>query len=83
MGIGLELNNNNELETTNFLFIHQTIDNDPQSTIKLQETVNNMSKPLEVWTVNFNAEIELNNCTLDTTNYPYIDGYGYKRYICN
>ncbi|EHJ15086.1 hypothetical protein [Crocosphaera watsonii] len=42
-----------------------------------------MSKPLEVWAVNFNAEIELNNCTLDTTKYPYIDGYGYKRYICN
>ncbi|EAM53001.1 glycosyltransferase family 39 protein [Crocosphaera watsonii WH 8501] len=74
---------NKERENPEFLFIHQTQDNDPQSTIKLQETVNNMSKPLEVWAVNFNAEIELNNCTLDTTKYPYIDGYGYKRYICN
>ncbi|MDJ0845018.1 glycosyltransferase family 39 protein [Crocosphaera sp.] len=83
MGIGLELNKDNELGNTAFLLINQTIDNDSESTIRLQETVNNLSQPLEVWAVNFNADVELNNCTVDTKEYPYIDGYGYKRYVCN
>ncbi|MDJ0728797.1 MAG: glycosyltransferase family 39 protein [Crocosphaera sp.] len=99
MGIGLELksaggrrqevegifkqNNDNQLENISFLLINQTKNNDPQSTKNLKETVNNLSKPLEVWAVNFNAEIELNNCIVDTQKYPYIDGYGYKRYMCN
>ncbi|MGK7958809.1 MAG: glycosyltransferase [Crocosphaera sp.] len=99
MGIGLELkkpgarsqeaegifkeNNQNELEHLSFLLIHQTKNDDPQSTIKLKEVVNNLSKPLEIWAVNFNAEIALKNCIFDTQQYPYIDGYAYKRYICN
>ena len=81
MGIGLEINKNNELDTS-FILIHQTENNNQQSTLKLKETVNNLSKPLEVWVVNFNAEIELNNCQINTQQYPYIDGYGYQRYIC-
>ncbi len=92
MGIGLELkkaegreqqNDNHQLENTSLLLIKQTKNDDPQATVKLKETVNNLSKPLEVWAVNFNAEIELNNCMVDTKQYPYIDGYGYKKYICN
>ncbi|ACB50752.1 hypothetical protein cce_1402 [Crocosphaera subtropica ATCC 51142] len=92
MGIALELkeaegvfqqNNQNELDDISFLLINQTKNNDPQSTKNLQEAVNNLAKPLEVWTVNFNAEVELNNCEIDTKKYPYIDGYGYQRYLCD
>ncbi|EAZ91846.1 glycosyltransferase family 39 protein [Crocosphaera chwakensis] len=83
MGVGLELKHKNELDDISFLLIHQTKNNDLQSTINLQETVNNLPRPLEVWAVNFNAAIELNNCKIDTKKYPYVDGYGYKRYICN
>jgi uncharacterized membrane protein len=83
MGIGLELKNKNELENVSFFLVNQTKENDPQATKILQETVENISDPVEVWTVNFNAPIELNNCTIDPEKYPYIDGYGYQRYICN
>ncbi|WP_107667731.1 glycosyltransferase family 39 protein [Cyanothece sp. BG0011] len=83
MGIALELNRNNELDNPDFLLINQTKNNDPQSTINLEETVKNSPKPLEVWAVNFNAEVKLNDCNVDTKKYPYIDGYGYKRYICH
>ena len=70
-------------QNISFLLINQARENDPNVPETLKKTVNNLSKPLEVWTVNFNAEIELNNCYFDTKKYPYIDGYGYKRYICN
>ncbi len=83
MGIGLELNKTNQLENVSFMLINQTQENDPQVTKILQKTVNNISEPLEVWTVNFNAEVELNDCTIEQRKYPYIDGYGYKRYLCN
>ncbi|MEA5535880.1 glycosyltransferase family 39 protein [Crocosphaera sp. XPORK-15E] len=83
MGIGLELHNKSELENISFLLIHQEQDNSPETTKILQQTVENISDPLEVWTVNFNAPIDFKNCTVDVKNYPYIDGYGYKRYICN
>ncbi len=92
MGIALELiqeevtfqpADENELDNISFLLINQTKNNDPQSTINLKETVKKLPKPLEVWAVNFNATIELNNCAVDTKKYPYIDGYGFKRYICN
>ncbi|MEA5511456.1 glycosyltransferase family 39 protein [Crocosphaera sp. UHCC 0190] len=83
MGIGLELHRQSELENISFLLIHQEQDNSPETTDKLQQTVEKLSHPLEVWTVNFIAPIDLKNCTVDVKNHPYIDGYGYKRYICN
>ncbi len=83
MGIGLELHNKYALENASFMLVPQTRDNSPQASKTLTETVENISDPLEVWTVNFNAPIELNNCQIDSQKYPYIDGYGYKRYICN
>ncbi|MDJ0508346.1 MAG: glycosyltransferase family 39 protein [Crocosphaera sp.] len=83
MGIGLELNKKNELKNVSFLLVNQTQENDPQVTKILKEKVENMSEPLELWTVNFNPEVELNNCTISQKQYPYIDGYGYQRYLCN
>ncbi|MGB5593091.1 MAG: glycosyltransferase [Crocosphaera sp.] len=83
MGIGLELKKKNELENVSFLLVSQTLENSPQATKTLTETVATISDPLEVWTVNFNAPIELDNCKIDSKKYPYIDGYGYQRYMCN
>jgi uncharacterized membrane protein len=83
MGIGLELKKKNELENVSFLLVSQTLENSPQATKTLTETVATISDTLEVWTVNFNAPIELDNCKIDSKKYPYIDGYGYQRYICN
>lgn len=83
MGIGLELKKKNELENVSFLLVSQTLENSPQATKTLTETVATISDTLEVWTVNFNAPIELDNCKIDSKKYPYIDGYGYQRYMCN
>ncbi|HAC62478.1 MAG TPA: glycosyltransferase [Cyanothece sp. UBA12306] len=82
MGIALELTKSSELQDTSFLLAHQTKLNDPQVTQILEEAVQKLNHPLEVWTVNFHGSIDLNHCSLDDKKYPYINGYGYQRYIC-
>lgn len=82
MGIGLELYRQSEMKDVSFLLIHQTQNDSPQTTKNLQKMVEDIHRPLEVWAVNFQAPIQLNNCQLDNQKYPYIDGYGYQRYIC-
>ena len=90
MGIAWQLQQQGKTSDIKFILISKTGKNPEQANNKLQEIVENLPRPLDVWTVNFNAEIALNSiptvnlnkCQLDTTNYPYIDGYTYKRYQC-
>lgn len=82
MGIALELTKGSELQDTSFLLANETQLNDPKVTGTLKQVVQNMNHPLEVWTVNFYGSVELDNCRLDDKKYPYINGYGYQRYIC-
>lgn len=83
MGIGLEFYRKSELEDLSFLLIEQPDDDSPQTAENLQTIITQISHPLELWAVNFKAPIVLNNCTVDQQKYPYIDGYGYQRYLCD
>jgi uncharacterized membrane protein len=91
MGIAWQLQQQTEKKyKTNFLLVSKTAKKPEQANKKLQKIVANLPRPLDVWTVNFNAEVALNlipkiilnHCQLDSKNYPYIDGYTYKRYQC-
>ena len=83
MGIGLELHRKSELEALSFLLIEQPEDDSPQTVENLQTIITQISHPLELWAVNFKDPIVLDKCTADQRKYPYIDGYGYQRYLCN
>ncbi len=82
MGIALEMQKRSELQDTKFLLAHQKQLESPEATKNLKQIVNTISRPVEVWAVNFNAPIELEKCTLDQQNFPSINGYGYQRYTC-
>ena len=90
MGIAWQLQQQEKTSNIKFLLISRITKKPELANKKLQEIVAKLPYPLDIWTVNFNAEIALNSipeialdkCRLDTTNYPYIDGYTYKRYEC-
>ncbi len=68
---------------TQFLLTHQ--DTNPQtSTIALQTALKQLSRPLDVWVVNFFADLpdNLQTCQLDRSRLPDVDGYEYKLYRC-
>lgn len=91
MGIAWELQKNQQKSNIKFILVTKKDKNAEQATKKLQEVVRKIPRPLDVWTVNFNAAISLNSipaitldkCLPDVTNYPYIDGYSYRRYRCS
>ncbi len=66
-----------------FLLIHQTEDNSPATTQKLKEIVEKQTQPLDVWVVNFHAEVDLPHCSVDERSFPGINGYGYQLYHCS
>lgn len=65
-----------------FLLAHHTLKMPEIATITLEKTVNKLTLPLEVWTVNFKAPVRLNNCRVDAQSFPHINGYNYQRYDC-
>lgn len=77
MGIAREF----KLSATTPLFLLAHQDQDPNiSTAILQQTLNQVSHPLDLWTVNFYAPVEV-KCVTDP-HLPTIDGYNYKLYHC-
>jgi uncharacterized membrane protein len=67
--------------TPQFLLAHQ--DQDPKaSTATLQQTLTQLSYPLDLWLVNFYAPVKVNNCVADTQSLPPIDGYNFQLYHC-
>lgn len=63
------------------LLAHQ--DKDPTtSTVALQQALTHLSRPLDLWLVNFHAPVEVNNCIADPQSLPPVDGYNYQLYHC-
>jgi uncharacterized membrane protein len=83
MGIGWIFSQEKSLSTPQFLLAHQNQPNDPKATETLQKTIDKINSPLDLWLVNFNAPVKLNNCISDDEPFPYIDGYNYQLYQCN
>lgn len=84
MGLAWALKHNSVIAPNpSFLLIHQNQDNAPETTQKLKEIVAQETTPLDVWAVNFHANIDLPNCALDKRSFPAINGYGYQLYHCS
>ncbi|WP_375506775.1 glycosyltransferase [uncultured Nostoc sp.] len=84
MGVAREIKLANSLQKPLFLLAHQ--DKDPNtSTIALENTLNQLPRPFDLWLVNFYAPVAeaVKTCVIpDTQSMPSIDGYEYKLYHC-
>lgn len=80
MGIAWQFKFNNSQIKPYFLLIHPHKD-DKQSNI-LENTIQNLSKPLDVWLVNFEKETVLNKCVADNKLLPPVNGYKYQHFRC-
>jgi uncharacterized membrane protein len=85
MGLAWELEQNNAIAKSSkpdFLLIHQTQENSPETTEKLKAIIQKQKQNVDVWTVNFHAEIDLPNCSVDQQSFPAVNGYDYQLYHC-
>jgi uncharacterized membrane protein len=84
MGIAREIKLANSPQNPLFLLAHQ--DQDPNtSTIALENTLNKLPRPFDLWLVNFHAPIAeaVKTCTISgTQSLPSVDGYEYQLYHC-
>lgn len=81
MGLAWEFKISGSPANPQFLLAHQ--DQNPKTSIALQRTLHQLSRPLDLWLVNFHAPEQLNSCFADTKTLPSVDGYDYKHYHCN
>ncbi|MBN3926807.1 MAG: phospholipid carrier-dependent glycosyltransferase [Nostoc sp. NMS4] len=84
MGVAREIKLRNSLQNPLFLLAHQ--DQDPNaSTIALENTLNKLPRPFDLWLVNFHAPLAetVKTCVKpDTQSLPTVDGYEYELYHC-
>lgn len=64
-----------------FLLAHQDQDK-KASTITLQNTLKTLSRPIDLWLVNFHAPVSLNSCIADNQTLPRVNGYEYQLFHC-
>ncbi len=81
MGIAWVLKQESSSLNPRFILISEQPNS--SATKKLRDTVKSLPGPLEVWAVNFHAEIDLPDCRVNKAPGPQINGYGYTTYICN
>jgi uncharacterized membrane protein len=85
MGLAWELEHNSAIAKSSkpdFLLIHQKQKNSPETSQKLKAIIQEKNQPLDVWTVNFHAEVDLPNCSVDQQSLPGVNGYDYRLYHC-
>jgi len=90
MGIAWEWQHSYNTSPPRYLLAHQQQreclgDNCPASKT-LSQQINKLTKPLDLWLINFYAPIKLNNCTVskvESAGINWVNGYGYKLYKCN
>lgn len=85
MGLAWQLKQNKAIakkSKPDFLLIHQTQENSLETTQKLKAIIQEKKQPLDVWTVNFHAKVDLPNCVVDPQSLPGVHGYGYQLYHC-
>ncbi|MFN6481372.1 MULTISPECIES: glycosyltransferase [unclassified Nostoc] len=84
MGVAREIKLANPSQKSLFLLAHQ--EQDPNaSTIALENTLNKLPRPFDLWLVNFHAPVAeaVKTCVIsDTQSLPSVDGYEYQLYHC-
>lgn len=88
MGIAWEWLRQIETEVTppQFLLLHKKVD-EPESNVtnNFRQQLASLSRPLDVWVVNFSAPtgLESQNCVADLEYKRRVSGYRYRLYHCN
>lgn len=77
MGIGREFKLSG-VNSPQFLLARET----SAPTATLQQALNNVSRPLDLWLINFHAPVEVDSCAVDTLSSPPVNGYNYQLYRC-
>ncbi len=83
IGLAWELRKHPLRSKIEFLLVHQEEKNSPVATVTLQQVLNQLPRPLDLWAVNFYAPLELNNCVSDSSSLPAVNGYNYSLYHCS
>jgi len=80
MGLAREFKLSGSAANPLFLLAHQA-QNPKTSTVALQHTLTQLSRPRDVWLVNFHAPVDLNGC-IAAQSLPIVNGYDYQLYHC-
>jgi len=78
MGIAREIKLAGQPTHAQFLLAQEH--HSPVATV--QQTLNQLPRPLDLWLVNFHAPTQFNNCLADSRLLPPVNGYDYKLYHC-
>jgi uncharacterized membrane protein len=82
MGLAWEFKKKSFSNKISFLLVSQQVNCNQETSINLAEKLTQLSKPLDVWTVNFQTPFVLKNCRVDLEYLPSIDGYNYQLFHC-
>ena len=82
MGLAWEFKFSNLQINPSFLLLHSYQDHKTSSNL-LQNTIQDLPKPLDLWLVNFEQETDLNKCVADSQSFPSVNGYKYKHLRCS
>ena len=82
MGIAWEVHQQSSQKNIHFLLLDKLTQNPDQVNQKLSNALTEIPKAVDLWTVNFNTPIVLEQCQVDSSNFPYVDGYRYNHYLC-
>jgi uncharacterized membrane protein len=81
MGIAWEFKHSGSSVNPQFLLVHQH-QNPKTSSAILQQTLNLLPHPIDLWMVNCQVPIKPNNCVVDFQSLPTVKGYSYSLYHC-
>ncbi|MCW5313383.1 phospholipid carrier-dependent glycosyltransferase [Nostoc sp. KVJ3] len=84
MGVAREFKLSNSPQQPLFILAHQDQDS-KTSSIPLENTLNKLPRPFDLWLVNFHAPVAeaVKTCAIsDTQSLPAVNGYEYKLYHC-
>jgi len=82
MGIAWQLKDHPMAEKTFFLLAQQSQNNDRAAVESLQQAIQQLPRPLDLWLVNFKPSVTLDDCVADTDSFPHINGYNFRLYRC-
>ena len=82
IGLGWELKQQKIGDKVKFLFVDLDLNNPQTATVTLQQSINQIVQPTDLWLVNFQVPVELENCQIDEQFFPAVDGYEYQLYHC-
>ena len=83
MSIAWEINQQSAQKDVNFLLLDKLTQNPDQINQKLSNALTAIPTDVDLWTINFNTPIGLEQCQVDSSKFPYVDGYRYNHYLCS